>query len=114
MAATLETFERTARALIANADRELKKFSANFDRSPAYAFEWSDSALTAAAEKEFGEILLTWLKIEKITAEQLVQEITSQVRRKAMYPDRSTSSISNEMSLRRMSVMAQWLDRYAA
>jgi hypothetical protein len=31
-----------------SAEIELKKFRDNFEKSPAYAFEWSDSAITAS------------------------------------------------------------------
>lgn len=109
---TLEMITKSANTLVRNAEPVLKKFQDKFSASPAYAFEWSNNALQAAAEKEFGEMLLAWTATPDAQVPAILDQVRYLVTCKARFPERSTSMVSNEMSLCRMAVMAQWLDNH--
>lgn len=95
------------------AQHTLDKFKATFSEDPSYAFEWSDSAFTAAAEVNvFGSVVRSLKHIPapgepEVTIETIRAHATEQALRRAHYPSHSTSVPSNHMY---QSVTSAWAE----
>ena len=89
-------------AYVRGAERQLGPFKERLEENPAYAFEWSDSAFRAAAEKEVFEKFLeamTYNELEE-TDEEKVERLLGHAEREMrihLEPKRSSSFAANEM-----------------
>jgi len=89
----------------------LSKFEENFKSNPAYAFEWAQNAMEAAARFEVALTLKAWTELPEYKPEAALSEIKRLVLRGARWPERSTSPVSNAMSADRTAAWAEALER---
>jgi len=92
----VRSFEWRVESALTSAQADLDKFSKNFSEDPAYAFEWADSAMKAAASRKVA------LHLQAIAKEHGLDEALNfahqQALRGARYPSHSTSATTNEMA----------------
>ena len=97
---------RILEAYTQNAERQLGPFKERLEENPAYAFEWSDSAFRAAAEKEVFEKFfdaLTYNELDE-TDEEKVERLLGHAEREMrvhLEPKHSSSFAANEMDRER-------------
>jgi hypothetical protein len=115
----LEKLIRKAKDTIEWSQGDLKSFATDFAKDPAHAFEWSQKAFESAGRQRAGQTVLAWIQTvhknkpeldDDGVAALVIAEITQTVVRKAKWPDRSTSTPSNEMSLYTNAAFAEYLD----
>lgn len=100
---------------IAEAQGTLDKFTADFAKNPAYAFQWSDAAFRAAARLEITKRVLVWLQ-EGADLPQVIQELNRQVRFNCRNPSHSTSTTHNlieQCKLAELADVVEDLERWA-
>lgn len=94
---TQEFFLKLCREDLREADRQLEKFLTRFADSPAYAFEWADSAIAAAATQRVITQVVKALTAEdsKATLDSICCYALKEAMRAIRDPARSTSPTSN-------------------
>jgi hypothetical protein len=95
-----------AHDMMCGALAELDKFRARLVLDPAYAFEWSHEAFVAA-----GRVNAAGLALTDVTAEQFLRHAKAEMFRKTLWPERSTSVQSNEMSRCKVAALAELVER---
>ena len=119
-AATPETIKAALiEALTDLGDRgsaNLAEFEKRFAEDPAYAFEWADGAMQAAARKRACARIVAGLTggDRPWTVPECERAIRAEVARAARFPKRSTSPISNEMELYNTQGLAEALEMIEA
>jgi hypothetical protein len=102
------------------AQEECDKWAAKFTADPAYAFEWAQGPMAQAARLSVNKFVLAVLDFEdgsmkektpRERVEVVCRELQQEVMRNAKWPSRSTSSVSNDMSLCMMSARADMLEK---
>lgn len=96
---------------IESTTKYLAKFAEDLAKSPSYTLQWSHDAFRYAAKN------LVWSQIqvaclqEDVTLDHVIDEARRNALRGAMYPERSTSVVSNLMSQEVTSMWATVLER---
>ena len=88
------------------AAQTLERFRADFDTDPSHAFEWADSAMSAAAKKA------VWRKIEAEARkgpfiEEIAAEINEEALSAATFPRSSTSVGATAFQRFRVAALAE-------
>lgn len=92
----LKSLHRDAANNIARAEKELKLFSERLAKNPAYAFEWGDAALEAAANKAVWEEALMLLDNWDNNLDKLERRIDDDLYTGVINIESSTSKMSNQ------------------
>lgn len=91
-----------------SAETTIAKFEKNLKESPSYAFEWSESAMQAAArDTVFRQVYIALTNDEPTTLIQMKEYVTRQVINKARSPESSTSTTSNRMERYELAAWAE-------
>lgn len=106
------------------ANETLTKWGARFANNSADAFSWSSNIFDSAARKDVATYIKLFIEhlskpedeySEKTDLQKLQairNELYRDVLHKARYPERSTSSQSNEMALAINAQKAEWLTKF--
>ena len=107
MASDLEYLERSLNDSIERSKDKIEKFKLDLDKGAAYAFEWADTAMTAAAEMEVAQRVLSELVFirkenpdlsDDDVMSLLKENVRLQFRSVAGRVSRSTSASTNAMA----------------
>ena len=95
---------------ITSAAFKIAKWQDQLGTDAAYAFQWANDAMQAAARLDLFKKIDMAFNVEGCTLDVIKKEMQSIVTRAAKYPPRSTSPMSNEMEILKAQVAAELLE----
>lgn len=98
--------------------REFALFQKNFEQNPAYAFEWAERTIEAAARQvvafRVGALLTNVTNLPEAEFIAAVStEVTREALRGARHPERSTSVVSNLTKQAQTQIWAEWAEFFS-
>ena len=98
------------------AGEKLAKFAEDFRENPAYAFDWGDAAVEAAARKKVYSHARRMLSRsdEPVSPQDLLAAYRRDMLTAAQYPTRSTSPMSNALKQAELAAIAEAVSLFGA
>lgn len=96
---------------IVSSAQAIAKWQEQLGSDAAYAFQWANDAMQAAAKLDLYKKLDVYLKTEQFSMDETKKYLQDIVSRAAKYPPRSTSPMSNEMEILKAQAAAELLEQ---
>ena len=111
MRVSREVAEALVRSQKANAEAQLKDFSAKVAKNPSYALEWAQDEFKASATLDVTSTVLHWFSHEPLSLEDITRNLLDSLLRSAT-PGESTSPCSNLIHAYRVAAKAELLREF--
>jgi hypothetical protein len=103
----------------------LDKFAERFNEDAAHALDWFGQTAEQAGRNSIAKLVLKYLEVfakqnseesaeqksAKMTLEIMLEEFTAECMRRARWPEHSTSSVGNYMSICLNGARAEWIEK---
>jgi hypothetical protein len=109
---TKEDLSKTFEGEIRRAQKTIDEFAATLIKDPMYAFEWTNSAIRAAASLKVYKYLNEILKCDDVEISEIAARVNKEALRAARYPSFSTDPVSNYVNQQKGVIWAEIAENF--